>query len=159
MLSQKVKFSSFLQPSSLPFRSESHSWKSMNYDLCFCSCFWKAYHGGSMLRATIWHNREQCHPWRTGARGVLKLDTWVSELPRIFIYLFFAMLLNLSHCWGPVSLISLKIYLYSKKTWQQICTSRFNIELVSTSFLELFHLLHIITLIKLLRISHQLASF
>lgn len=39
-------------------RSESQSWKSRNYDLCFCSCFWKGYPGGSIVRATIWQNSE-----------------------------------------------------------------------------------------------------
>ena len=42
--------------------------------------------------------------------------------------------------------------LIAKKKWQQMCKSRFNIELAPTGFLDQFGLLHILFLLILIRI-------
>lgn len=74
---------------------------------------------------------------------------------------FFIFLLcsyTLANVGGSFSVISLKIYSYSENNWQWTCSSRFNIEIASTSLLDLFGLLHITILIKLIRIRPRLAS-
>ena len=60
-------------------------------------------------------------------------------------------------CWGLVALIKKqakkkKKPLIAKRKWQQMCKSRFNIELAPTGFLDQFGLLHILFLLLLIRI-------